>query len=155
MSSLTIPVVLRLSAPQTAMRSSFRLYDGKGSEKKIVVMLRTRCWELGHTCEDPRPNLLLDLHITSSIICHLLGFLLSCFSFLPGPFFLFGGPLRTDHGVSDIMCTRFDNSMSLALLLLKLGLGLCRCLHHDGAMGIACINLCLCLGKLLLHLVHC
>lgn len=88
-------------------------------------------------------------------LAHCLGvwFYVSC---LLGPFFLLCGPLPVCTRRSNMGCTSFqvDSLASLALLLLKFFPGLWGCLHHDGATGIDCVDLCPHLNKLLLHLIQ-
>ena len=113
-------------------------------------MLPVQC-----TCEDLHLDVVLDLCITSSVIEAPLCFLLSRFSCLLGMLFLICGPSCMDCGVGNITCGCFDRLTSLALLLLKLGLGICCSSCHDSAVGVASSGLCLCLEEFLFHEVDC
>ena len=126
---------MRPSAPERATRSSFRLYDERGSTKNELLEMKGKKSE--GTGESPRLNLQLDPCHTQSLLCGLFGLHLSGLLCMLCLFKLQGVPLVFNCRVGNIVDAGLDCSMGCVLLAVQVSLGCCCCLCHDGAMGIA------------------
>src|SRR6266851_10237767 len=130
-----VAAVLRPSAPERATRSSFCLYDERGSTKDELLEMKGKKSE--RTRESPRLNLQLDPCCMQRLLCSLFGLHLSGLLCMLCLFKLRGIPLIFNCGVGNIAGTGLDCSTGCALLAVQVGLGCCRRSCHDGAMGIA------------------
>jgi hypothetical protein len=130
-----VAAVLRLSAPERATRSSFRLYDERGSTKNELLEMKGKKSE--RTGESPCLNLQLDPCRTQCLLCGLFGLHLSGLLCTLRLFKLRGILLIFNCRVGNIAGAGLDRSTGCALLVVQVSLGCCRCSCHDGAMGIA------------------
>src|SRR5216683_3510922 len=130
-----VAAVLRPSALERATRSSFRLYDERGSTKNELLEMKGKKSEC--TRESPHLNLQLDPCHTQRLLYGLFGLHLSGLLCTLCLFKLQGIPLVFNCGVGNIAGTGLDHLMGCVLLAVQVGLGCCCCSCHDGAMGIA------------------
>src|SRR6266851_7387727 len=139
-----VAAVLRPSALERATRSSFRLYDERGSTKNELLEMKGKKSEC--TRESPHLNLQLDLCRTQCLLCGLFGLHLSGLLCMLRLFKLQGVPLVFNCGVGNIAGASLDHLTGCALLVVQVGLGCCRRSCHDGAMGVAggVVRLCFC-----------
>src|SRR6266851_3261724 len=130
-----VAAVLRPSALERATRSSFRLYDERGSTKNELLEMKGK--KLERTEESPHLNLQLDPCHMQHLLCGLFGLHLSGLLCTLRLFKLRGVPLVFNCRVGNIAGASLDCSMGCALLAVQVGLGYCRRSCHDGAMGVA------------------
>jgi hypothetical protein len=129
-----VAAILRPSISERAIRSSFCLYNERGSTKNKLLKMKGK--QSKHTKESPRLNLQLDLCYTQHLLFGLFGLHLRGLLYTLRLFKLQGVSLIFNCRMGNIADSGLNHSMGCVLRVVQVSLSYYHRSCYNGAIGI-------------------